>query len=108
MLQDCTGTSKRLYLVSSIKAHLDKLDDVELAVLLYWLKSGGIYREPMLATLEPQKIIDKAEEISRASQAADDQKRAEADAKRAEGKKTEEERWREHWKAKIAAAKQKK
>ena len=101
MPQDFTGTNKRLYLFTSIRQHLEQLDDVELAVVLSWLKSGGIYRDPMLATLDPQKIIDKAEEISREDERKREAKRAEADAKRAEEQKAKEERARALWKAQI-------
>ena len=101
MPQDFTDTNKRLYLFTSIRQHIEQLDDVELAVVLSWLKSGGIYRDPMLATLDPQKIIDKAEEISREDERKREAKRAEADAKRAEEQKAKEERARALWKAQI-------
>ena len=101
MLQDCTGTSKRLYLYTSIRQHIEQLDDVEMAVVLSWLKSGGIYRETMLATLDPQKIIDKAEEIGREDERRAEAKRAEEDARRAEEKEAAEEHGRALWKAQL-------
>ena len=101
MLQDCTGTRKRLYLYTSIRQHIEQLDDVEMAVVLSWLKSGGIYRDPMLATLDPQKIIDKAEEINKEDEHKREAKRAEEDARRAEEKAAAEERDRARWKAKL-------
>lgn len=101
MPQDFTGTNKRMYLLTSVRQHIDRLDDVELAVVLHWLKSGGIYRETLLATLDPEKLIAKAEEIGREAQRKEEAERVEADAKRAEEKKAKDERARALWKAQI-------
>lgn len=102
MVRDCTGTTKRYYLVSSIKTHLDTLDDVELAVVLAWLKSGGLYRESMLANLEPDKVIAKAEEIDKEAKRIEEAKRAEEEAKRAEESKKNAKRVL--WQTPMAAA----
>jgi len=101
MPQDFTGTNKRMYLFTSIRQHIEQLDDVELAVVLHWLKSGGIYRETLLATLDPEKLIAKAEEISREDERKREAKRAEEDARRAEEKAAKDERARALWKAQI-------
>ena len=42
-MTDCTG-SKRFYLISAIKAHIEQLDNIELAIILAWLKSGDLYK----------------------------------------------------------------
>ena len=102
MVRECTGTTKRYYLIANIKTHLETLDDVELAVVLAWLKSGGLYREPMLATLAPDKVIANAEEIEKEARRIEEAKRAEADAKRAEENKKNAKRVL--WQTPMAAA----
>lgn len=96
------NVSKRFYLTASIKTHLERLDDVELAVVLSWLKTGGLYREPMLATLDPQKIIEKSVEITEAAKTEEAKKDAEAEA--AKDAERAKHKSRVLWQSPLAAA----
>jgi len=103
-MKDCIGTSKRYYLASSIKAHIETLDDLELAIVLTWLKTGGLYQygTKMLAAIDPDKIADQAKEIAENSKAIEAAKIAEEEAKKdAERAK---HKTRELWQTPMAAA----
>ena len=43
-MQDFTGSTKRFYLLSTIRRNIDQMDDIELAIVLAWLKSGDLYK----------------------------------------------------------------
>lgn len=104
-MTDFTGTSKRLYLVTSIRNTIDKLDDVELAVVLAWLKSGGIYQHAnMLGALHPQEMINEAQRLNEESQAAEEAKRAEENARKHEEAQRKAEEEKKQWKKKLLSA----
>ena len=75
-MTDCTG-SKRFYLISAIKAHIEQLDNIELAIILAWLKSGDLYKwgADLLTknggNAPAQDVIDHAESIAKAAEAAE-------------------------------------
>lgn len=86
-MQDFTGSTKRAYLLSTIRHNLDQMDDIELAIVLAWLKSGDLYKWGAdLLTKKggtAQDVINHAEGVAKAAEAAELAKKAEEDARRA-------------------------
>lgn len=74
-MQDFKGSTKRFYLLSKIRSNLDQLDDIELAIVLAWLKSGDLYKwgAELLtkngSAAPAQDVIDHAEKIANAEAA---------------------------------------
>lgn len=73
-MQDFTGSTKRFYLLSTIRRNLDQMDDIELAIVLAWLKSGDLYKwgAELLTkngSAPAQDVIDHAEKIANAEAA---------------------------------------
>ena len=85
-MQDFTGSTKRAYLLTTIRHNLDQMDDIELAIVLAWLKSGDLYKwgaELLTKNGSAQDVINHAEGVAKAAEAAELAKKAEEDARRA-------------------------